>query len=471
MLTLDKSSMVPLYMQIYHQLKNQIISGELEEGCVLPSIRSLARTLSVAINTVESAYQQLSSEGYVQGRVGSGYKIQKLDVKIDLNPQLDQRSLEKAVQDQTHEQGISHAVKYDFQYGKLDISNFPLRTWRRLLNQVLLSNDIISIPAYNEREGTLELRMQIMKYLSESRGVICKPEQIILCSGAMSCLSLICQLLFQDIDIAAVEDPCYDTARDILTNHGYHVVPIELENDGIHIEKLASSRAGIFYTTPSHQFPTGIVMPVNKRLNLLEWANKNSAYIIEDDYDSELRYNSRPIPSIHSLDKKGRVIYINSFSKAFSPSLRMGYLVLPEELLDKYQSNFSNYNCPVPWLEQEVMYHFMQQGQWTRLLNKVCVSNKKKHDALISTITDKMGKDTKIYGKNAGLHILLKVNNGMAEKDLIKSAIEAGVKVYPVSDYWMNLQNYSDNMVLIGYGSLSEEKIVSGIKQLSSAWF
>lgn len=472
MLLIDKGLNTPLYMQIYRQIKTQIISGELEDGSTLPSIRTLAKTLLVARNTVESAYQQLCSEGYVLGKIGSGYKVQKIETKSDIKLSSSRLDFaEKDDQERVHEQGVSHIAKYNFQYGRLDISNFPLRIWRRLLNQALLSDEVAHITAYNERKGDLRLRIQIMKYLDESRGVVCKPEQIILCSGAMSCLSLTCQLLMNDIDIAAVEDPCYDSARDILINYGFHVAPIQLQKDGIHLEQLKATHAKILYTTPSHQFPTGVVMPINKRLKLLKWAEKSNAYIIEDDYDSELRYNSRPIPSIRSLDKKDRVIYINSFSKVLSPSLRMGFLVLPEELLDKYQSNFSQYNCSVSWLNQKVMYHFMQQGHWTRLLNKVCVSNKKKHDTLINTINEQMGEHVKIYGQNAGLHILLEVNNGMNEKELIEEAKKTDVKVYPVSNYWRNLRNYSNNMVLIGYSSLSEEEIVLGIKQLSSAWF
>lgn len=471
MLILDKNSDMPLYMQIYHQLKDRIISGKLGEGSVLPPIRTMAKTLMVARNTVESAYQQLCSEGYVHGKMGSGYKVQKIEMKNVTKPHPNQTDYEKTAWEQIHDQGASYIEQYNFQYGRLDISNFPLRIWRRLLNQVLLSDDIARITAYNEKKGDLDLRIQIMKYLDESRGVVCKPEQIILCSGAMSALSLACQLLMQDINIAAVEDPCYDSAREILINHGYDVIPIGLQDDGIHLEQLKAASAKMLYTTPSHQFPTGIVMPINKRLQLLEWADKNSAYIIEDDYDSELRYNSRPIPSIHSLDKKDRVIYINSFSKALAPGLRMGFIVLPEELLDKYQSNFSNYNCSIPWLEQKVMYHFIQQGHWNRLLNKISVTNKRKHDTLISTINDQMGERIKIYGKNAGLHILLEVDNGMSEKELIESAQKVDVKVYPVSNYWMNLQSYSNNMVLIGYSSLTEEEIVLGIKCLSSVWF
>ncbi|VBB05695.1 transcription regulator hth gntr [Lucifera butyrica] len=472
MLLLDKNSKTPLYTQIYSQLKDKIVSGEMEEGTMLPSTRILAKTMLVGRNTVESAYQQLCSEGYVKNKIGSGYKVQSIGTGTDNRSHINRHDFkEPTSSEQIHEQGISKLPKYNFQYGRLDIANFPLRIWRRLLNQVLLSDETACLTAYNDRNGDWDLRIQILKYLNESRGVVCKPEQIIIGSGAMSCLGLICQLLMPHINLAAVEDPCYDSVREIFSNHGYHVAPISLQEDGVNLDQLELSQAKVLYTTPSHQFPTGIVMPINKRLNLIEWAEKNNAYIIEDDYDSELRYNCRPIPSIHSLDKKGRVIYLNSFSKTFAPSLRMGFLVLPEVLLENYQSNFSKYNCSVSWLEQRAMYKFIQQGHWNRHLNKICLSSKKKHDTLISSINELMKDRVIIYGKNAGLHILLKVNNGMTEKELIESAKKVNVKVYSVSEYWLNLQSYSNNMVLIGFSSLSEEEIISGIRLLSSVWF
>ena len=472
MLELDKNSKIPLYMQIYSQLKAKIISGKMEEGSMLPSTRILAKTMLVGRNTVESAYQQLCSEGYVQSKIGSGYKVQGIKAGTGVRAQMHRHDFNKTPSaEQIHDQGISTTAKYNFQYGRLDIANFPLRIWRRLLNQVLLSDENACLTAYTARKGDWDLRLQLLKYLNESRGVVCKPEQIIIGSGAMSCLGLICQLLLPRITTAAVEDPCYDSVSGTFINYGYQLVPISLEEDGVNIDQLAVSRAKVLYTTPSHQFPTGIVMPINKRLTLIEWAEKNNAYIIEDDYDSELRYNSRPIPSIHSLDKKGHVIYVNSFSKTFSPSLRMGFLVLPESLLEIYQSNCSIYNCSVSWLEQRAMYHFIQQGHWNRYLNKICLSNKKKHDTLVNSINKVMKNRVKIHGKNAGLHILLEVNNGMTEKELIRSAEKADVKVYSVAKYWRNLQNYSNNMVLIGFSSLSEAEIESGIRRLTAVWF
>jgi GntR family transcriptional regulator/MocR family aminotransferase len=270
-----------------------------------------------------------------------------------------------------------------------------------------------------------------MKYLHESRGVRCKPAQILLSSGTPSCIGLLSQLLIRHTDEMALEEPCYDTVRSVFQNHGVHTVPIQVEKDGIDLGALYSSSAKAVYVTPSHQFPTGVALPVNKRLGLIEWADRNDTFIIEDDYDSELRYNSRPIPSMQSLDRKGRVIYLNTFSKSFAPGLRLSFIVLPEVLLEEYRSHYSNYNCSVPWLEQIIMHAFMKEGYWDRHLRKINVLNKKRHDVLINTINELMGERVTIHGKNAGLHILLEVNNGLTETELIETAAVTGVRYIP----------------------------------------
>ncbi|MBN7772246.1 PLP-dependent aminotransferase family protein [Clostridium aminobutyricum] len=471
MITVDKERNIPIYLQIYNQIKEQIISGQLEKGSVLLSTRNLARTLQVSRNTVESAYQQLCSEGYVSSKVCSGYIVQKVEVSLYHQFSSQRKQSLSEVLKEFHEQGVKPPAKYNFQYGRLNLEDFPLATWRKMINRVLSSEENNCLCAYNDRLGEADLRVEIMKYLYHSRGVSCKPEQIILCSGTLSCLSIICQLFMDQDRKIAVEEPCYDSARILFQNHGFQVSPIELEEDGLDIGKLNHTSSKLIYATPSHQFPTGTVMPINKRLKLIEWAGKNDAYIIEDDYDSELRYNSRPIPSMSSLDNKGRVIYMNTFSKSFAPALRMSFIVLPYSLLEKYKMNWSKYNCNVPWLEQKAMYLFMKEGNWERHLRKICLLNKRKHDALVNSIHQYMKDRVTIHGKNAGLHILLEVNNQMSEKLLIEKAAGVNVKVYPVSNYWANPQNYTDNMVLMGFSGLSEEEIIEGIQLLESVWF
>ncbi|MBN7773489.1 PLP-dependent aminotransferase family protein [Clostridium aminobutyricum] len=468
MLILDKDSKISLYMQIYSHYQNLIVSGEIAEGMMLPSIRDLSKNMNVSRNTVEAAYQQLYSEGYISSKVGSGYLVEKFET--NLYEHFKELKTEKEVK-QFHEQGISTIKKYNFQYGRLNVSDFPLSIWRKLLNQTLLSDEIDCLTAYNNRTGELELRTEIQKYLHESRGVNCEPDQIILRPATLACISLICQLLMKNTNTLAIEEPTYDSARDVFRNHGFNMILTPVQEDGLNIDFLKKSEAKAVFITPSHQFPTGAVMPINKRLSLIEWAEQNDSYIIEDDYDSELRYNSRPIPCIQSLDTTGRVIYINSFSKAFAPGLRMGFVVLPPPLLEIYQTYFSRYNCAVPWLEQKAMYEFMNQGYWSRHLRKVTNKNKRKHDILIRTIAEVMGERIKIHGRNAGLHILLEIFNGMKEKELIEKAAEVGVKVYPVSIYWGNKEDYSYNMVLMGFSGLTETEIIEGIHLLNAAWF
>lgn len=471
MLNIDKESSLTLYEQIYRQIRDQILSGAIPEGSMLHSTRDLAKALQVSRNTVDSAYQQLCSEGYVTSKACSGYRVESIETEhLNKKPQMDPPEFDKYLPE-FNEQGIADTEHINFQYGRLRFSDFPLHVFRKLINQTLMASDARLLSSYNNRKGELDLRFEIMKYLHESRGVICSPEQIIICSGTLHGISLLSQLMIKKAWRIAMEDPGYDSIRHTFENHGLELLPVKVCRDGIDLEELESSGVNSVYVTPSHQFPTGVVMPVGKRLDLIEWANQRNAYIIEDDYDSELRYTSRPIPSLHSLDRNGRVIYINTFSKAFSPGIRLSFMVLPPTLLEDYQRLFHRYNCPVSVLDQKAICAFMKEGHWGRHLRKACVSNKRRHDVLIGAIADIMGLHATVLGKNAGLHILLEVKNGMTETELIQSAKKAGVIVYPVSGYYKDYSHYENNQVLIGFGSLSETEILNGIRQLNQAWF
>lgn len=468
MLILLSDSGIPLYLQIYEQLKEKIISGQISEGAKLPSTRTLSTTLSVSRNTVESAYQQLCSEGYVESKAGSGFISLKLDNTLMSKLKSEEFKKIKEYKDILPE---VKAYKYDFQYGKLSAPDFPLRIWRKVANKCLASLTAENMTSYSSSKGELELQIEIMKYLNKSRGVTCNFHQIIVSSGFECCLSLLCQLFRQDYTKLAIEDPGYSGARDIFINNGYEVLPISQEKDGMNLEELENSSAKIVYITPSHQFPMGSVMPVQKRLKLLDWAMRKNAIIIEDDYDSELRYNSRPIPSIQSIASKENVVYIGTFSKALSPSLRMNYMVLPEKLVEKYDKLFSRYQTSVPVIQQKIIQQFMYLGHFDSHLRKVCLANKRKHDILIHAINEVMGDKVIIHGKNAGLHILLEFNNGLCEEEIITKAKNYGVLVYPVSIFWMRSEKNSNNMVLLGFGGMEEIEIIEGIKLLNDAWF
>lgn len=468
MIVLNIDSKVPLYLQIYEQLKEKIISGQISEGSKLYSTRTLSATLNVSRNTVEIAYLQLCSEGYVYSKAGSGFIVEKLDSTI-----LSKLKKEDFNNIEGHKKILPEAsyndnYNYDFQYGILSAPDFPLRLWKRISNKCLASISAENMTSYNASKGELDLQIEIMKYLNKSRGVSCNPEQVIVASGIEYCLSLLCQLFREDL--IALEDPGYIGAKNIFINNGYNVIPISLEKDGINLEELENSPAKIVYVTPSHQFPTGSVMPIQKRLKLLDWAIRKNGVIIEDDYDGDLRYNSRPIPSIQSIDSKETVIYIGTFSKALSPSLRLNYMVLPQSWLERYDKLFNRYQSSVPIIQQKIIQQFMHLGHWDRHLRKISLSNKRKHDMLIHTIQELMGDKVTIHGKNAGLHILLEFNNGLCEEELIKRAKNHGVKVSPVSIFWMKPDEYPNNMVLLGFGGMSESDIVEGIKILNEAW-
>ncbi|AQR96100.1 PLP-dependent aminotransferase family protein [Clostridium saccharoperbutylacetonicum] len=483
MIVLDIDSKTPLYLQIYNQLKDQIISGEIIAGSKLPSTRKLSIQLNVSRNTVESAYMQLSSEGYIESKAGSGFFSLKLDNSFISNLKNKNMSSQKIEPNTQKNSNLSNDIynsfdnssddyyQYNFEYGKLSASDFPLRIWKRISNKCLSNLNADDMISYGSRTGENELQIEIMNYLKRSRGVTCKSEQIIISSGMGYCLSLLCQLLREDFSQIALEDPGYTGAKDIFINNGYKVKPINLEADGIDINELENSKSRIVYVTPSHQFPTGVVIPIAKRLKLLDWAIRNQGIIIEDDYDSEFKYNSKPIPSIQSIDSNGTVIYVGTFSKALSPSLRINYMVLPNNLLEKYHQNFKMYQSPVPLLEQKIIQQFIKLGHYERHLRKIYLINKRKYNILINAIKEFLGQNVTIHAQNAGLHILLEVNNGLKEKVLIETAKNCSVRVYPVSLFWMQKHKYKDNMVLLGFGSMLEQDIVEGIKLLKKAWF
>lgn len=487
MIYINNASKMPIYQQIYEQLKKEIITNNLKEGNRLTSTRVLANNLCVARNTVENAYSQLCLEGYVLNKPGSGFIVQNINddflsyPNISFNKSLTSVPLHQKNADHpllssaqellssTHDE--SAVYRYNFQYGNLDNAAFPSSLWRHFTGEALLSIDAQKINLYCDKQGELDLRIEIMKYVEKSRGVSCTPDQIVLCCGTQYALDLVCKFFPADSRKLAIEEPCYDGARTVFENNGFEIIPIPIKSDGISISDLERSSARVTYITPSHQFPTGVAMPIQNRINLLYWATQNDCIIVEDDYNSEFRYNARPIPALQSIDNNGRVIYLGTFSKVLSSGLRMSYMILPTWLLPKYQRIFAGYYSAVPWLMQRIVRLYMAGGHWERQIRKICFSYKKKHDVLVNTITQLMGDKVIIHGKNAGSHILLEFVNGEKQKCLIEKAREYKVKVYSTSPFWYIKENCAENTILIGYSNLSEQEIVEGITLLNKAWF
>lgn len=473
MVYINEKSKVPIYQQIYEQIKEDIVKRILVEGDKLTSTRLLAKELYISRNTVESSYSQLSLEGYIESIPGSGFFVKNVNEELPFYPgEISDKSYKNLKKYNANSSFSDDLVyKYNFEYGHFDDSVFPFSLWRRLTSEALLSIDSKEINFYNHKQGELDLRMEIMNYLKVHRGVSCTAEQIIVCSGNQHALDLICKIFSKYSPKIAIEEPGYDGARVVFKNNNFEINPIPVKSDGINILELENSLAKLVHITPSHQFPTGVIMPIQNRIRLLRWAAQNNGIIIEDDYDSEFRYHSRPIPSLQSIDNNERVIYLGTFSKALSPGLRTSYMILPKWLLSKYNELFNGYYPTVPWVQQKILSLYMSGGHWERHLRKVRLSYKKKHDTLIQTLTNLMGDKIIIHGHNAGLHIVLEFINGENQDWLIKIAKACKIKVYPISPFWHIKENYSNNMILMGFSMLSEEQIIEAITILEKAWF
>ncbi|MBE5961302.1 MAG: PLP-dependent aminotransferase family protein [Lachnospiraceae bacterium] len=454
--TLDGSSKRPLYEQIYEHIKSEIKAGRLSIHQKLPSTRSLSNHLAVSRSTVDLAYNQLLSEGYIESVPKSGYYVAGtltlLDIKEKKNIPMENKSEQNG------------DVRYDFSPFTVDISSFPFSTWRKLSSQCM--NDMNQgIFLLGENQGDYELREAISRYLHDSRGVNCEPAQIVIGAGADYLLQLLAQLLNKKQRIA-IENPTYMRAYHILKGMGFDISPIEMEKDGIDIGKLTESEAEVVYVTPSHQYPLGIVMPIKKRLKLLEWAAaKEDRYIIEDDHDSEFRYIGKPIPSLQGIDVNDRVIYMGTFSRAIAPAIRVGYMVLPESLLRRYREEFYYYASTVSRIDQSIISKFIEGGYFERHLNKMRTRYKAKHDVMIKALKIFDGK-IRISGENAGLHLVVEFLEEESEEAVIKKAAENGIRLYGLTPHCIGKNLFKHPVILLGYSNLSEEDIISGVREL-----
>lgn len=463
MFILDSNKRQPLNVKLYNQIKEQIVTGKLPPHSRLPSVRELAGELAISRNTVEYVYEQLCTEGFIHSKARSGYYIAALDQDFIY------RSCQTRVNSSPHISEGEKRYSYDFHPASLLPGSFPATIWRKLYADCLRDN-ANAFTCYSEQQGEGELRGEIQRYLERSRGVICEREQIIVCSGLQDSLAIVAQILRVDHSRIAVEEPGYWIPRSVFQNHSFNITPIPVNANGLDVEYLQNTKSTVVYVTPSHQFPLGYVMPVENRLKLIQWAETVSGIIIEDDYDSELRYHGKPIPALQGLHLRGNIIYIGTFSKVLSPALRISYMVLPYCFLSSYHSLFSNYVSTVSLLEQIVLYEFMRQGYWERHLRKMRTMYKKKHDALIQSIDHHFGDSVKILGQGAGLHIVIQLaNNRFSEQDLINRALEKDVRIFPMSNTYQS-NNQHPLQVLLGFGRMNHDELDKGIELLSQAW-
>lgn len=470
---LQQNSDKCLYEQIYEHIRHEIWEGKLLSGERLPSTRSLAGYLQVARSTVDSAYEQLLSEGYIEARPYKGYFVCPMEELLQLEQDEETKfgadiADSKAQMHKEESPGEVWTPQYHFSPHGIDMSVFPFSVWRRI-HKNILSDGGEELWNRGDSQGDYDLRVTISRYLHSSRGVNCKPEQIIVGAGNDYLLMLLEKILGRHVGIA-MENPTYMRTRRIFQSFAYPVTTVPMDQSGMMVSELDKTDAKVAYVMPSHQFPTGTVMPIGRRTELLKWANRaEDRYLIEDDYDSEFRYKGKPIPSLQSSDEKGKVIYIGTFSKAIAPAIRISYMVLPAPLLKVYQKDCYFYSCTVSRIDQGVLNEFIRDGYFERHLNKMRKLYRTKHDLLLQELAP-FCKKFKVSGEHGGLHLLLTAKTDVTEKELLESAAKAGVKVYGLSDSCVEEIPGRHATILLGFGALSEQEIQDGIEKLKEAW-
>lgn len=464
MIPLNSQDPRPLYEQIYQYIKDEIRNGNLRPQKQLPSSRELARSLKVSRSTTQLAYEQLVSEGYLEAIPRKGYFTAKID---GILPPMAMGPGKTA--GEKKQTGEAQIWKVDFSPRGIDLKSFPFSTWRKISRAVLKEEDT-DVFLKGDPQGDMPLREAIRGYLHAARGVNCSVDQIIVGAGNEYLLMLLSQLLGREAGIA-MENPTYKQAYRVLSGMGHPVFPAGMDESGLRAEELRKLPVSAAYVMPSHQFPMGIVMPVKRRQELLAWAGEKAGrYLIEDDYDSEFRYKGKPIPALQGMDRNGCVIYMGTFSKAIAPAIRVGYLVLPPGLMEKYREQARFYSSTVSRVDQRILAQFISGGYFERHLNRMREIYKGKHDILLTSLKP-LERSFEIEGEFAGLHVLLTYRGEKTEEELVQEAARAGVRLYGLSGFFIHREHgWQTKTVILGYASLLETEIREGAAILSEVF-
>ncbi|OHE41008.1 MAG: hypothetical protein A2Y16_04600 [Tenericutes bacterium GWF2_57_13] len=459
---LDHRGATPLYEQIYRHVRASIESGELTEGTRMPSKRELAASLEVSPVTVETAYAQLVAEGYLRSKLRSGHFVNPLGDRLATVPI-------------THaptatEPEPNAAPAFDLSTNAFDASLFPYTVWTKLI-RATLSESPVGLLTAGHPQGSFALRKEIARHLADYRGIHADPGAIVVGAGSEYLTGLLVQL-FGRTSLYAVEDPGYPKIARIVASNGGTSVTIPLDLAGLDVERLRGSKADIVHLTPSHQFPTGIVMPIGRRRELLAWANEDrSRYVIEDDYDSEFRFAGSPIPALQGLDGSGRVVYMNSFTKSLAPALRVSYMVLPEALLARFRVDLGHVACTVSNIEQETLARFMREGRFERHLARMRTAYRMRRDALLKAFhASPLERRIAVSNVDAGLHFLMQVDCGKTERELVDAALRAGVRLAGLASYRVVIDPQARPSVVIGYGGIPLDRVDRAVAALALAW-
>ena len=438
---LKKSPGVPLYEALYRCIREDILSGALAPGEKLPSKRALAQNLEVSKITVEAAYNQLLAEGFLCSREKVGYFVESVE-----------RYPVQSLPEQPQPRQTPAPLLLDLTSNGTE--HFPFSVWSRLQREVMLDyGEKLLLPLPNQ--GIPELRLAIAQHLAAFRGMHVDPENILIGAGTDFLYNLLIQLLGRD-KIYAVEDPGYSKIRKIYAAGGVACVSADMDDQGVLPQALETAQ--VLHCSPSHHFPTGLVTTLNRRRELLDWA-KDGRWIIEDDYDSEFRFDSHPKPTLQALDRNGRVIYMNTFSKSLAPSIRISYMILPGDLMAQFLQRLGFYSCTVPSFEQYTLARFLSRGYFEKHINRMRKFYRQRRNAVIRMLEAcTFASNLTILEQDAGLHFLLRVNTRLTDRELTEKLAEAGIRIKALSEYFH--QDRGDmRCLVVNYSGVKEENL------------
>jgi GntR family transcriptional regulator/MocR family aminotransferase len=453
MVTYDLSSTeIPLYQQLYECIKADISNGKLKINEKMPSKRALADNLGVSTITVENAYGQLIGEGYMYALPKRGYYISDIsDLRVTAAPAKKKLNIEKNRKPEDY--------WYDFSSNKTEKADFPFSVWAKLMREAisLREKELLTV---SPCEGVEELREAIAEHLHSFRGMNVDPNQIVVGAGTEYLYSLLIKLLGKD-KVYCVENPGYKKLRSVYESNGAECRFVNLDDYGMNVDELKTSGANVAHISPNHHFPTGITMPISRRYELLAWSNEeNGRYIIEDDYDSEFRLNGKPIPPLQSIDACEKVIYMNTFSKSLTSTIRISYMVLPEHLANIFFERLSFYASTVSTFEQYTLAAFISQGYFEKHINRMKLRYAKKRARVLKIIRNVFTpEECRIIENGSGLHLVLEFNTAMPDRELQRRLRERKIKIASITDYYMDDAIRDKHQFILNYSSLNMDKL------------
>lgn len=483
-----------IYEYLYRCIKTDILQKRLKPGERLPSKRSFAKNMQISVITVENAYAQLQVEGYIYSIEKKGYYVADIagnlpegagasfrEYRTDqISPIQHNQRKNTALWDRKElaeaKKELAGDKKYleekqtyfmDFVSNTIHQEDFPFSVWSRLMRDVISSGEREELLHRAPVCGVEKLRIAIAGHLYAFRGMQVEPNQIIIGAGTEYLYNLIIQLLGRE-KVFAVEDPGYTKITEIYRSNDVTCVHIPMDDAGVVLEELEESQAEILHISPSHHFPTGIVMPVSRRYDLLSWASKSdSRYIIEDDYDCELRLFGRPIPALQSIDVMEKVIYMNTFSKSLAPSFRISYMVLPKHLMERYRDTLGFYSCTVSNFEQYTLAEFILQGYFEKHINRMRNLYRDKRDTILQIIKESpLASMVRIHEEDSGLHFLMEIDTPLSDTAITKEAARNGIRLSSVSEYYYLAQNRKEHVFIINYSGVDEERMQEAVRRL-----